>query len=414
MTKCSFCGNQISSTLPYVCNFCDEKLCADHRLPENHECINIDAVKGRYFDKNKFRFKRPENTPVKHKSSKKVHKKSTSKTGSRSQRPRGRSWKTPLLIIIILVGAIGYAYTGGYFDSTLGSPDISDPGTLPSPTKTPIHFDTVDLGVVAENPEEFLDDSIAIEGTLEKRPFDPDTPYQHILVDDTGTSVTLKPHSSSLLELKGGSVTVRGSMSKQPLRSGGYEYVFETTELLRPTPTPFPTPTPTQIPETETPQSTDTPVSTHTQTESVQAPRSVGDFDDNRIEEMIHEEVNRARQEQGLHTLQWSPMIHSNSDKWSKEMANSDYLYHGGLDTLECGTVKGENIAKAYVYKSRYSSGGIAEWYTEEELAKTIVDGWMNSEGHRENILRPSFRREGIGIFITEDGTVWATQEFCG
>lgn len=46
------------------------------------------------------------------------------------------------------------------------------------------------------------------------------------------------------------------------------------------------------------------------------------------------------------------------------------------------------------------------------ELAESIVDGWMDSEGHRENILRDRFEAEGIGVYTTNDGTVYATQNF--
>jgi uncharacterized protein YkwD len=53
---------------------------------------------------------------------------------------------------------------------------------------------------------------------------------------------------------------------------------------------------------------------------------------------------------------------------------------------------------------------------TEEELAKGIVTQWMNSPGHRENILTPDWQREGLGIEATmQDGNiaVYATQNYC-
>lgn len=36
--------------------------------------------------------------------------------------------------------------------------------------------------------------------------------------------------------------------------------------------------------------------------------------------------------------------------------------------------------------------------------ASSVVDGWMHSEGHRENILRPEFTKMGVGYFYTTDG----------
>ena len=41
---------------------------------------------------------------------------------------------------------------------------------------------------------------------------------------------------------------------------------------------------------------------------------------------------------------------------------------------------------------------------------EAVMVGWMDSTGHRENILRPSFRRLGIGVH--DNGTIWWTQVF--
>jgi len=38
MGKCEFCGEQID--LPFQCPFCNGYFCIQHRLPENHSCIN--------------------------------------------------------------------------------------------------------------------------------------------------------------------------------------------------------------------------------------------------------------------------------------------------------------------------------------------------------------------------------------
>jgi uncharacterized protein YkwD len=40
--------------------------------------------------------------------------------------------------------------------------------------------------------------------------------------------------------------------------------------------------------------------------------------------------------------------------------------------------------------------------------AQAFVDGWLGSEGHRNNIMNPSYRRTGIGC---HEG--YATQIFC-
>ena len=44
---------------------------------------------------------------------------------------------------------------------------------------------------------------------------------------------------------------------------------------------------------------------------------------------------------------------------------------------------------------------------------KSVVnDGWMNSEGHRANILNPSFRLMGIGARKGHDGRWYVAQVF--
>ena len=37
----------------------------------------------------------------------------------------------------------------------------------------------------------------------------------------------------------------------------------------------------------------------------------------------------------------------------------------------------------------------------------------MSSEGHRENVLKRGFERQGIGVAITAGGKVYVTQDFC-
>jgi len=40
MAKCDFCGKEVA--YPYKCRYCGGIFCEDHRLPPNHNCINID------------------------------------------------------------------------------------------------------------------------------------------------------------------------------------------------------------------------------------------------------------------------------------------------------------------------------------------------------------------------------------
>ncbi len=44
--------------------------------------------------------------------------------------------------------------------------------------------------------------------------------------------------------------------------------------------------------------------------------------------------------------------------------------------------------------------------------ATQVVRAWMNSSGHRANILNRSHRRIGIGAYVTRGGTIYWCQQF--
>ena len=75
-----------------------------------------------------------------------------------------------------------------------------------------------------------------------------------------------------------------------------------------------------------------------------------------------------------------------------------------------------ENIYWSTLY-SRYQTrnGEVIskDYYSMEELASLAVNWWMDSPGHRENILNGSYGVEGIGVATSEDERVYVTQNFC-
>ena len=54
-----------------------------------------------------------------------------------------------------------------------------------------------------------------------------------------------------------------------------------------------------------------------------------------------------------------------------------------------------------------------ARAFEPKAFARRAVQGWMNSEGHRANILSPEYDRSGVGVVI-EGSYVYATQVFWG
>ena len=86
--------------------------------------------------------------------------------------------------------------------------------------------------------------------------------------------------------------------------------------------------------------------------------------------------------------------------------SHGNYVTHG----------LGENIFQSAVFSSvTFGSAGVRsyQWMSVDEIARQVVEGWMSSEGHRENLLKRGFERQGIGVSITAGGKVFVTQNLC-
>jgi uncharacterized protein YkwD len=86
--------------------------------------------------------------------------------------------------------------------------------------------------------------------------------------------------------------------------------------------------------------------------------------------------------------------------------------YHSDNNQLFGGLA--ENIFQGWTYNSVTYVGAVSiyDWIDDDTIAQQAVDGWMDSPGHRENILS-GYHSEGIGIAITPEGKVYVTQNFC-
>jgi uncharacterized protein YkwD len=151
------------------------------------------------------------------------------------------------------------------------------------------------------------------------------------------------------------------------------------------------------------------------------------------LEARIHALINKERQKHGLSRLAWNDRLSRIAREHSRDMAKRNYFSHdspeghdfshryrqGGYSCAVKGQgviyTGGENIFQNNLYNSITTVNGVAyyEWNREEEIAETTVQGWMNSPGHRKNILTPQWGREGIGIFVAPDDKVYITQNFC-
>jgi uncharacterized protein YkwD len=110
----------------------------------------------------------------------------------------------------------------------------------------------------------------------------------------------------------------------------------------------------------------------------------------------LFDRLNDERAVRGLAPLRWHDGLAHRAQQWSRHMISAgDYRHSPGSFQAHPDFVgTGENILMLYV--------GSSDAHV----------GWMESDGHRENILHPGYSAVGIGAVCRNDGRLWATQIF--
>lgn len=135
---------------------------------------------------------------------------------------------------------------------------------------------------------------------------------------------------------------------------------------------------------------------------------TTGNFYD-QVEQLIFNKVNEERAKAGVPALSYNSTMETYARIKSKDMGVRNYFDHvnpeGELITAQMArdgvsyNAWGENIA--YI-------GGVSD---PTELANQFMTNWMNSQGHRENILSTNFTSIGVGVYKSGN-KYYATQEF--
>lgn len=107
--------------------------------------------------------------------------------------------------------------------------------------------------------------------------------------------------------------------------------------------------------------------------------------------------TNSYRIQEGLQPLTLNINLSNAAQAHSTDMAVSDFFSHTGSN----GTTVGVRTATAG-YGSPYVGENIAAGYI---TAEEVVRGWMNSPGHRENILNPNYLEIGVGYHYLANDT---------
>ena len=142
----------------------------------------------------------------------------------------------------------------------------------------------------------------------------------------------------------------------------------------------------------------------------------------------ISNQTNEQRMVSGISSLEWDDSLAEIADGYAKEISGSTFLSHtdssgrgpseraeeAGYPTtkeIEGGVRIGISENLAYIGTGMVAGVGYVDPTDPTAIARALMDGWMKSPGHRENILDPLSDRFGVGIFY-HDGYYYAVSNF--
>jgi len=140
-------------------------------------------------------------------------------------------------------------------------------------------------------------------------------------------------------------------------------------------------------PKTTTPGSSTTPTSGNVKTD----------------EQLALQLLNADRAKNGLPALKSNSKLTSLAEKYAQDMIKRGFFAH--------------NNPEGQTPFDRMNAAGISYKYAGENLAinssvSAAEVAFMNSSGHRANILSPNYTEVGIGVAYSPNGSVYVVQEF--
>lgn len=152
------------------------------------------------------------------------------------------------------------------------------------------------------------------------------------------------------------------------------------------------------------------------------------------IENLLYRKISRMRRGQNLKPFETDEDLAAIARRHSRDMVQKNYFGHmdtqqqtptdrGLKDGYVCRIIEGnlirEGIAENIFKTSLYSAFSIRgkkkdyEWREPDEIAESILQQWLASEGHARNLLSEEYSATGIGAAVTMDYQILITQDFC-
>jgi uncharacterized protein YkwD len=112
-------------------------------------------------------------------------------------------------------------------------------------------------------------------------------------------------------------------------------------------------------------------------------------------QQAVLDQVNAHRTNAGVSTLLPSPDAMVKAQAWADQLVRNGGLSHSALSSgMPAGWTKlGENVGRG-------------------PSIEAVMQGFLQSPGHRANLLDPAFNWVGTGVSVAPDGTVYVVQVF--
>lgn len=130
------------------------------------------------------------------------------------------------------------------------------------------------------------------------------------------------------------------------------------------------------------------------------------------IERAILDLVNQERAKAGANPLQLDSTLQATGREHSDDMLLRNFFAHEDPDGLSAA----DRIARAHRQLIGLTGENIwmgvnTDLSDQKKAAALIMDQWMHSSGHRDNILKKDYTHLGVGVAV-KGGEVRATQNF--
>jgi uncharacterized protein YkwD len=130
------------------------------------------------------------------------------------------------------------------------------------------------------------------------------------------------------------------------------------------------------------------------------------------VEELIWRFTNDARRQHGLPPVSPEASLSRVSLAYSLDMLNRSFFSHTNPEGLTAAQrLQAFYPGPVYGWGENIWEGSTINAVSPVALARHIMDAWLYSPGHRQNILNPDYTHVGLGL-AANGGQIRATQLF--